>query len=266
MNKFNAQLSYKYYIKSDNSVVAQSKIHEEFDPASISKIFYLYYATRNLSIDEILSTTHQITIDELKAYGYGTRVLSRKDIGKYLNLETLLNLSIINSCNISTGILADIFGRDNVNNFLRVELELQNSTVFSNNTQNVSTSFELVRTLELLDESYLIDETNRDFAMNILSKVTRRAVIRSNYPDDYEINSKGGTTFSGLRRDLAIINKPDNKRVFIIVAQHNNSKDLLYNSIDRFLAGIGIGKLSRYLKFLDEEFRSEVQSLIKKYG
>lgn len=232
---------------------------QSFDPASVSKLFYAVFLFAKFKHKELESTHLRLVPNDLQRYAYGTRKLSWRDLGHDFSLIQLLTFSLQNSCNVATGILADFCNRDEVNRFISQSLKLQNTTVRSESTQNRTTVSELVALLKIIAYGDLLESAEREYLLGIMQQTSRRAVIKS-VLQDYLVFSKGGTTFNGARRDVAIV-KVKGEFYFVVIVQLEESIPS-FNKLDKILAKLHLGRLSRYLKKQDKEFGQFVKELL----
>jgi beta-lactamase class A len=177
-------------------------------------------------------------------------------------LSELLYLSIVNSCNVATGIIADFVGRDNVNLFIGEKLNLPNTSVYSATKPNTTTVSDLLSCLQQITEQQILTDSERDYLYDLLAQTKRRGVIRKSLPTNIKVFSKGGTTFSGLRRDASIVfdlQFPDPG--FIIVVQLSDASHA-YSLIDNLAAKFHLGPKAKRLQQLDSEFNQYVHQLL----
>lgn len=206
-------MTYFYKIKKGEKIFQKGE-NVSFDPASISKLFYASYIIKKINKEEKI----KLQLNDFNKYNYGTIVLEKRDVDKSFSIKELLEYMICDSCNISTGLIADYAGRENINKYIKEDLCLKNSSIKSDKTDNITTLNDLARFYEQVDKDLL----------DLMLKNRRKSSIKKTLGKDLAF--KGGTTISGDRRELAIY--PEG---YIIIVQKvycpfNRVKQVLFNS------------------------------------
>jgi hypothetical protein len=230
-----------------------SNMDFSFNPASISKLFYASYLVDKYGEDFLRRKELFLTVSQYFRYKGGTVKLGIFDINKKYSINELLEFSLLNSCNIATGILADFAGRENVNEYIRARLNLGNTSVYSSTTQNVSSISDMLTFLRYLK--------NNKFLLSILEKPKRRAVLRAYVGTNIEVLSKGGTTYTGLRREIGLIISGHEIGEYVLVQTTSSLPRL--NIIDKILAIAHLGKLHNWLVNLNTNFEEKMEEISK---
>ncbi len=207
-----------YKIKIDQRVIENGQ-DVPFDPASISKLFYAAYIFKNAN----KSKSVRVENWHIDKYGYGTVAIGKSEVGQRFGVPQLLDMMIRDSCNISTGILADLVVRQSVNEYIKSELKLSNTTVKSEKTENISTAGDLAQFAELIPLE-LID----------LMRGSRRRSEIGKFVGGKSV-FKGGITKRGEHREFALLLDDHVKypRGYIIIAQQADFRFPGSRGIDR---------------------------------
>ena len=99
------------YLVNFEQVSESRGIDVKFDPASISKLFYAVFLFKKFSKTLRDNTKLRLSFSDWRKYRTGTQKLQLWNVGKQYSLTELTRYSLQNSCNISTGMLADYLGR-----------------------------------------------------------------------------------------------------------------------------------------------------------
>lgn len=235
-----------------------------FDPASVAKLFYATFLLSHFKLAELRRQRVRLRLRDVREHGSGTRKLRWWQVGRSFSLLELLTNSLEFSCNISTGIIADFAGRGRVNEFVKQQ-GLKDTSVYSDSSPNQTTVSDLSRLMDLIMQDNLLGEAEQGWLLDTMLRTNRRSVIKQALAGKYLVASKGGTTFQGLRRDLALVFDMNEKylgKMIVVQAAQNIPQ---FGSLDRLFAKFRAGKLSRWLRKCDGEFRAIVGKLVSKF-
>jgi len=243
-----------YFIKYNNTF-AETGSETLFNPASLNKIFYAIYLLDKYSLDYLRENKMVLGFNYWRVHRKGTQKLKFSQIRRRFSLLELLEFALRDSCNIATAMLADYCGRGNVNAFIKEKLGLNFTHLPARGIGNESTLAELAKTLELVAETNLLTKEKRDFLLEIMLSRTTEAFIKPELVKNFRVYSKGGTTFTGQKRDMAIVqNRLSGKFGYVIFSDERDLPLPKYNLFDKLLAKQNKGKLHKHLRFVESSF------------
>jgi hypothetical protein len=249
------ELGYKGYFQYKDKTWGNIST-DIFDPASITKIFYISFLFAKYKKEELESIKLKLTVSHLSSYSYGTVKLDYRSIGAVFTLSELASNSLNYSCNVSTGMLADFLNRDLVNEYIHNNLGLLNTTVFSQTSKNSTNIIDLWKF-----GRQLIAGKKHQIFLEFLNYPKRRAVISNYLTKEFKVYSKGGTTFEGCRRDWGLIFDGKEWGSFLIIQEIIDTPK--FSFIDKQLAKFHLGKKHQFLKLLDKDFISKSKEIIR---
>lgn len=245
------EVGYKGYFQFKDKAYWGNVHTELFDPASISKVFYILYLYRQYDKSALENIKVKLTISHLNKYYYGTTKLDYQLIGSEITLSELARFSLIDSCNVATGILADYLDREKVNEFIQKKLGLLNTSIYCESSKNISSISDMWK----FSRQLIFAETNLEF-IGLLEQEKRRAVVQKCLGTKFQVFSKGGTTFEGLRRDWGFLKKGNEYGSFLIFQTLNSEKHFTF--FDKALAKVHLGKQHSYIQNLNLDFETKV--------
>lgn len=237
----------------------------EFDPASLTKIYYVLYLLNRYSLQELKTKQLKLTRNVWSTHRKGTRKLRFSDINNSFPVYSLLEDVLQFSCNIATAMIADFAGRDNVNNFITEVLNLQHTSVPAKGLRNISTAAELIRTLQLASGTGLLNDEARTFLLDTMEARRTEWFLRPVLDKYFRVYSKGGTTFTGQKRDLAIIrNRKTGEFGYVVVVDNRDIPLPAHNKLHKLQAKYRKGRLHKHLQNVESEFGEYCKNLLEK--
>ena len=209
--------SFIYEYNSKEKLVSASLIKVPILLAILEKV-----KENTISLDDKILVKKEEVLDDTKVFELGNET--------YTVLE-LLNWMIITSDNTATNVLIDRFGIDNINDYIKNKLNLENTILqrkmldfnaVENGYQNYTSQTDMLKVFTMLFDKKILTDELCDLAIQILSKQRcQDQVMRYIYDDVFYAHKTGSLDY--LNHDVGVMNI--NNNLFYIGISVYNSKE-----------------------------------------
>ncbi len=211
-NKINeSKYKISVLVKKLNSkeTIYQYNANEQFVSASTIKVFVLLYSLKeikegNITLDTVLNIDKKEMLEKAKLFEFGATKCS---------LEELLNWMIINSDNTATNVLIERFGIDKIDNYIKQDLGLTNTTLqrkmldfdaIKNGKNNYISQNDMYITFEKIFNKTILNPILCDKAIEILrNQRSKEFITRYVYQNVLFANKPG--SLEGLINDSGVM-------------------------------------------------------------